>query len=169
MSSAHEPVEGPDEQDIPVAGDVDEDLEDDGDEEPASEESDEPEADDDDDDDDDGEVDANEDIEQSDFGPPFEARSFGGEFVWADAASYTCKILRVRAGEKVLVSTRGRRDMVVMLTGGRAVLEVLEREGEGVDRVEMLPAAPVHVHPEREHRLVALTEVEMFTVYSRIE
>lgn len=105
--------------------------------------------------------------EDSDFGPPFESRSFGGEFVWADAEAYTCKILRVRAGEKVLVSTRGRRDMIVMLTGGRAVLEVIE--GEGIDRVEMLPAAPISVHPDREHRLVALTEVEIFTVYSRLD
>lgn len=103
----------------------------------------------------------------SDFGPPFEQRSFGGEFVWADASAYTCKILRVRAGEKVLVSTRGRKDMVVMLTGGRAVLEVIE--GESTDRVEMLPAAPIQVHPDREHRLVALTEVEMFTVYTRLD
>lgn len=105
--------------------------------------------------------------EDSDFGPPFESRSFGGEFVWAEAEAYTCKILRVRAGEKVLVSTRGRRDMVVMLTGGRAVLEVVE--DEGIDRVEMLPAAPISVHPDREHRLVALTEVEIFTVYTRLD
>ncbi|PRP93843.1 hypothetical protein ENSA5_42460 [Enhygromyxa salina] len=102
--------------------------------------------------------------EIDDFGAPFESRSFGGEFVWAKAEGYTCKILRVRAGEKVLVSTRGRKDMIVMLTGGRAILEVLE--GDDIDRVEMLPAAPIHVHPEREHRLVAMTDVEMFTVYS---
>ena len=101
-----------------------------------------------------------------DYGPPFEARSFGGEFVWAEAEGYSCKILRVRAGEKVLVSTRGRKDMVVMLTGGRAVLEVLD--GDEVDRVEILPAAPVPVHPEREHRLIAMTDVEMFTVYTRL-
>jgi hypothetical protein len=33
----------------------------------------------------------------------------------------------------------------------------------------MLPAAPIQVHPDREHRLVALTEVEMFTVYTRLD
>jgi len=105
--------------------------------------------------------------EFDDYGEPFEPRSFGGEFVWAEGEAFTCKILRVRAGEKVLVSTRGRKDMTVMLTGGRAVLEVIE--GEDVDRVEMLPAAPIQVHPDREHRLVAMTEVEMFTVYSPLE
>jgi hypothetical protein len=105
--------------------------------------------------------------ELDDYGEPFEARSFGGEFVWAEGDAFTCKILRVRAGEKVLVSTRGRKDMTVMLTGGRAILEVIE--GEDVDRVEMLPAAPIQVHPDREHRLVAMTEVEMFTVYSPLE
>jgi hypothetical protein len=105
--------------------------------------------------------------EFDDYGDPFEPRSFGGEFVWAAGVAYTCKILRVRAGEKVLISTRGRKDMTVMLTGGRAILEVLE--GDEIDRVEMLPSAPVRVHPEREHRLVAMTEVEMFTVYSPYE
>ncbi len=158
MQNADEPVEPPDDPEARVseADDVSEvDADDDDDEE-----------------DDDAERVADESEsdaldEDSDFGPPFESRSFGGEFVWADAAAYTCKILRVRAGEKVLVSTRGRRDMVVMLTGGRAVLEVIE--GEGIDRVEMLPAAPIAVHPDREHRLVALTEVEMFTVYTRLD
>lgn len=116
---------------------------------------------------DDAEAEEADDQEQDDYGEPFDARSFGGEFVWAKAKGYTCKILRVRAGEKVLVSTRGRQDMVVMLTGGRAVLEVLD--GDETDRVEMMPAVPVRVHPEREHRLVAMTEVEMFTVYSVIE
>jgi hypothetical protein len=105
--------------------------------------------------------------EGDDYGEPFETRSFGGEFVWAQGDAFTCKILRVRAGEKVLVSTRGRKDMTVMLTGGRAVLEVIE--GEDVDRVEMLPAAPISIHPEREHRLVAMTEVEMFTIYSPLD
>lgn len=108
-----------------------------------------------------------EDDEADDYGEPFEPRSFGGEFVWAEGEAFTCKILRVRAGEKVLVSTRGRKDMTVMLTGGRAILEVIE--GDEVDRVEMLPAAPIQIHPDREHRLVAMTEVEMFTVYSPLE
>lgn len=117
--------------------------------------------------DDEEEIEAEGDDEFDDYAEPFESRSFGGEFVWAEGDSFTCKILRVRAGEKVLVSTRGRKDMTVMLTGGRAILEVIE--GEDVDRVEMLPAAPIQVHPDREHRLVAMTEVEMFTVYSPLE
>lgn len=118
-------------------------------------------------DDEDEDVEVEDADEFDDYGEPFEPRSFGGEFVWAEGQTFTCKILRVRAGEKVLVSTRGRKDMTVMLTGGRAVLEVIE--GEDVDRVEMLPAAPIQVHPDREHRLVAMTEVEMFTVYSPLE
>ena len=46
---------------------------------------------------------------------------------------------------------------------------VVSIDGDETDRVEMMPAAPVRVHTEREHRLVAMTEVEMFTVYSVIE
>ena len=95
---------------------------------------------------------------------PFTPRDFGGEFVWADAPGYTSKILRVLPGKNVIVSTRGRKDMVAMLTGGRAVLEVIEEDE--VDRVELLPGAPIAIMPGREYRLVAMTEVELFTAYS---
>jgi hypothetical protein len=99
-----------------------------------------------------------------DYGTPFEGKSFGGEFVWAQAETYTSKILRVRAGQKVEVSTRGRRDMFAMLTGGRAILEVIT--GDEVDPVELMPASPISISPDHEYRLVAVTEVELFTIYA---
>lgn len=100
-----------------------------------------------------------------DYGPPFERRSFGGEFVWGQAPGYTAKVLRVRAGEVVAISTKGRRDMVVMLTGGRGLLET--RADENIDRVELMPATPIQVaEGEVAYRLVAMTDVEMFTIYS---
>lgn len=105
------------------------------------------------------------DPSDDDYGPPFERRSFGGEFVWAQAPGYTAKVLRVRAGEVVAISTRGRRDMVLMLTGGRALLET--RAEDSVDRVELLPATPITVaEGEHAYRLVAVTDVELFTIYS---
>ncbi|MCA9705985.1 MAG: hypothetical protein KDK70_09080 [Myxococcales bacterium] len=104
------------------------------------------------------------DADDSDFGPPFAPKTFGGAFVWARGESYTCTVLRVKEGENVVVSTQGRRDMVVMLTGGRGVLEV--SDGSEIDRVELLPAAPVSISPDRGYRLLAMTEVELFTVYS---
>jgi hypothetical protein len=113
-----------------------------------------------------GDVDARAaDPTDDDYGPPFEARSFGGEFVWAQAPGYTAKVLRVRAGENVAISTKGRRDMVVMLTGGRALLET--RGDENIDRVELLPATPVAIaEGEVAYRLVAVTDVELFTIYA---
>ena len=51
----------------------------------------------------DGEEEVEDDDEFDDYGEPFESRSFGGELVWAEGEAFTCKILRVRAGEKVLV------------------------------------------------------------------
>ncbi|MEM9461419.1 MAG: hypothetical protein AAGF11_45060 [Myxococcota bacterium] len=104
------------------------------------------------------------DPEDSDFGPPFSPKTFGGAFVWARGESYTCTVLRVKEGENVIVSTQGRRDMVVMLTGGRGVLEV--NDGKDIDRVELLPAAPVSISSDRAYRLLAVTEVELFTVFS---
>lgn len=100
-----------------------------------------------------------------DYGPPFEARSFGGEFVWAQTPGYTAKVLRVRAGENVAISVKGRKDMVVMLTGGRGMLET--RGDDNIDRVELLPATPVTIaEGEVVYRLVAMTDVEMFTIYA---
>ena len=108
--------------------------------------------------------DASEEDEFDDYGAPFEGRSFGGEFVWANTPSFTAKILRVRPGENVVVSTQGRKDMFAMLTGGRGVLEV--RTNDGTDRVELLPASPIPILPDNAYRLIALTEVELFTVYA---
>jgi hypothetical protein len=107
--------------------------------------------------------------DEDDDGPGelFTARDFGGEFVWAEAPGYTSKILRVKPGKNVIVSTRGRKDMIAMLTGGRAVLEVIE--GDDVDRVELMPGAPIVIEPDRDYRLVALTEVELFTIYSPLD
>jgi len=102
--------------------------------------------------------------EDSDFGPPFTAKSFGGAFVWARGDQYVATVLRVKEGENVVVSTQNRKDMHVMLTGGRGILEV--HDGTELDRVELLPAAPVFIDPGRNYRLVAMTEVELFTVYS---
>lgn len=105
------------------------------------------------------------DPSDDDYGPPFERRSFGGEFVWGQAPGYTAKVLRVRAGEVVAISTKGRRDMVVMLTGGRGLLET--RTDENADRVELMPATPVTIaEGEVVYRLVAVTDVEMFTLYT---
>ena len=100
-----------------------------------------------------------------DFGPPFSAKTFGGAFVWARGDSYVCTVLRVKEGENVVVSTAGRKDMVVMLTGGRAVLEVGMPDGD-IDRVELMPAAPVNVEADKTYRLLAVTEVELFTVFA---
>ena len=102
--------------------------------------------------------------DDADFGPPFAPKSFGGAFVWAKADGYVATLLRLRAGKHVPVSTRERKDMHLMLLGGRAVLEVVS--DEGTDRVELLPAAPVAIHPGRRHRVLALTEAELLTVYT---
>jgi len=102
--------------------------------------------------------------DESDYGPPFEPKSFGGELVWAQAPGFVAKILRVRAGEIVKVSTQGRRDMFVMLSGGRGVLET--RDEDNTERVELIPAVATPILPRVEYRLVALTEVELMTIYS---
>ncbi len=104
--------------------------------------------------------------EYDDYGPPFIKRSFGGEFCWAKAPGYIAKILRVQPGENVIVSTRNRSDMVVMLTAGRAVMEM--RDPDSVDRVELMPAEPMAITEDHDFRLIALTDVELMTIYTQL-
>ncbi len=99
-----------------------------------------------------------------DFGAPFVPKTFGGAFVWARGEGFVATVLRVKEGKSVPVATQNRRDMYVMLTGGLAVVEV--DDGEEVDRVELVPAEPLLIDPANRYRLVAMTEVEIFTVYS---
>lgn len=105
------------------------------------------------------------DGEVDDFGPPFVPKTFGGAFVWAKGEGFITTVLRIKEGKSVPVSTQNRHDMHVMLTGGRAVLEV--DDGEEVDRVELVPAGPLAIDPANRYRLIAMTEVEIFTVYSQ--
>ncbi|MCR9161278.1 MAG: hypothetical protein ACE37F_12545 [Nannocystaceae bacterium] len=104
--------------------------------------------------------------EADDFGPPFTPKTFGGAFVWAKGDGFVTTVLRVKEGKSVPVATQNRRDMHVMLTGGRAVLEV--DDGNEVDRVELMPAGPLLIDPANRYRLIAMTEVEIFTVYTQV-
>jgi len=100
------------------------------------------------------------------FGPPFVPKTFGGAFVWAKGEGFVTTVLRIKAGKSVPVATTNRQDMHVMLTGGRAVLEV--DDGTEVDRIELVPAGPLLIDPVHRYRLIAMTEVEIFTVYTQL-
>jgi hypothetical protein len=111
-----------------------------------------------------GEDDQSKEARADGIGAPFVEKTFGAALVWARGPGYVATVLRVREGENVVVSTRNRRDMNVMLTGGRALLEM--HDGTEIDRVELMPATPVFIEPGRDYRLLAMTEVELFTVYT---
>ena len=98
------------------------------------------------------------------YGAPFTARSYGGEVVWAECEAYVSKVMRIRASEVVVISTKNRSAMVVMLTGGRAVLEI-EADGD-MQMQELEPAAPVEIAEDTRYRLVAMTDVELFTIFA---
>lgn len=103
---------------------------------------------------------------EADYGPPFTARSFGGELVWARCETFETKVLRIRPGEVVAISTKGRHNFTAMLTGGRAVLEVRSEHGQStLEHRELLPAVPVEIPADGIYRVVALSEVEIFVAY----
>lgn len=84
--------------------------------------------------------------------------------VWAQGEGFTAKILRVRAGEKVRVTGKGRRDMHVMLSGGRACLA--SNDAGATEPQELLAGQPVRIGPDSEYRLIAMTDTELLSVYA---
>lgn len=95
----------------------------------------------------------------------FVSRSFGGEMIWAQGSAFVAKILRVRAGENVRVTGKGRRDMHVMLSGGRACLQ---KKGEDApsEAQELLAGQSVRIGAQCEYRLIAMTDTELLSIYS---
>lgn len=98
----------------------------------------------------------------------FVSRSFGGEMVWAKGGAFVAKILRVRAGEKVRVTSKGRRDMHVMLSGGRACLQKSDEQAPAEPQ-ELLAGQSVRIGEQCEYRLIAMTDTELLSIYSPLD
>lgn len=96
----------------------------------------------------------------------FSARSFGGDMVWAQGEGFVAKILRVRAGEKVRVTGKSRKDMHIMLSGGRASLE--SNDASPGEPKELLPGHPVSIARDSEYRLIAMTDAELLSIYTPV-
>lgn len=88
--------------------------------------------------------------------------------VWAQGSAFVAKILRVRAGEKVRVTGKGRRDMHVMLSGGRACLQKNDEEAS-CEPQELLAGQSVRIGEQCEYRLIAMTDTELLSIYSPID
>lgn len=96
----------------------------------------------------------------------FNSRSFGGEMVWAHGEAFVAKILRVRAGEKVRVTGKDRKDMHIMLSGGRACLQDSQKGAS--EPKELLAGQSVRIGPDQEYRLIAMTDTELLSIYSPV-
>lgn len=89
-------------------------------------------------------------------------KPWGYELIWARTDRYIGKLLHIRKGEKLSLQYHQRKEETVYLQSGRLVL-VLD-QGTGLVETEIKPGESRHIPPLTKHRMIALTDCDIFEV-----
>jgi mannose-6-phosphate isomerase len=90
-------------------------------------------------------------------------KPWGHEIIWAEAASYVGKILRIKAGERLSLQYHEVKEETILISRGRMQLEHY-REGEAPRILEMKPGDAFHIPPRLRHRMIAVEDTDVFEV-----
>ena len=85
------------------------------------------------------------------------------EFIWAETPVYVGKILHIKKGEQLSLQYHRVKDETIMVLTGCMAFEFFE-DGQPVQRRELKPREPVHIHPGLRHRMIALTDCDVVEV-----
>jgi mannose-6-phosphate isomerase len=89
-------------------------------------------------------------------------KPWGHEIIWAETSRYVGKILFIKAGHRLSRQFHHVKDETIMVERGEMDLELGAPPNVEVRR--MLPRQPFHVTPGTIHRMVAVTDCEIFEV-----
>jgi mannose-6-phosphate isomerase-like protein (cupin superfamily) len=89
-------------------------------------------------------------------------KPWGHEIVWAETQHYVGKILFIKAGHKLSRQYHTVKDETIMVESGEMDFEIGAPPNVEVRRLEH--REPFHVTPGTIHRMVAVTDVEVFEV-----
>ena len=89
-------------------------------------------------------------------------KPWGHEIIWARTDRYVGKLLHIRQGHKLSLQYHHRKDETIYLQTGRLLFVV--DEGAGLKEQEMKPGDAFHIRPMMKHRMVALTDCDIFEV-----
>lgn len=90
-------------------------------------------------------------------------KPWGNELIWAETERYVGKILHIKAGERLSLQYHVKKDETIMVLTGCMAFEFFE-DGQPVQRRELKPREPVHIHPGLRHRMIALTDCDVVEV-----
>ena len=91
-------------------------------------------------------------------------KPWGYELHWAKTERYVGKLIHVNAGHALSLQYHNQKDETIFLWSGRMLFEIGEREGEPLTKRELQPGEAVHITPKTVHRMIAVTDCDIFEV-----
>jgi mannose-6-phosphate isomerase-like protein (cupin superfamily) len=90
------------------------------------------------------------------------SKPWGYEIVWAETERYVGKVLHIDAGQKLSRQYHRKKDETFFVQSGEMDLEI----GQGAELrvVHMRARESFHCPPHTVHRMVAVTDVDVFEV-----
>lgn len=89
-------------------------------------------------------------------------KPWGHEVIWAETKQYVAKILHIKAGHRLSRQYHRTKEETLRVQGGELRLEI--GQGPCVESRAMQAGDVFHVLPGIVHRMVAVTDVEVFEV-----
>ena len=90
-------------------------------------------------------------------------KPWGHEEIWAETELYVCKILRIRQGCRLSLQHHAVKDETLRVAQGRLQLSLEDAAGHLTVR-ELGPGDTARIRPLRRHRILAITDVEVYEV-----
>lgn len=90
-------------------------------------------------------------------------KPWGYELIFAKTKDYVGKILHVKKGHQLSLQYHQEKEETIYLQSGRLKFVFEEKKGELKD-VDMRPGDAHHIPPQRQHRMIALEDCDIFEV-----
>lgn len=90
-------------------------------------------------------------------------KPWGYELIWARTGDYVGKVLHVNKGHQLSLQYHRTKEETIYLQSGHMTLMFEESPGTLV-AVDMLPGDVHHIPPNRQHRMIAVEDCDIFEV-----
>ena len=90
-------------------------------------------------------------------------KPWGHEIIWAVTKDYVGKILFIKAGHQLSLQFHKVKEETIYIQSGEMRF-VIENEHGQLEEVLLTKGKSHHILPNRKHRMIAVTDVEVFEV-----
>ncbi len=94
-------------------------------------------------------------------------KPWGHELIWAETDRYVGKVLHIKAGEQLSLQYHRKKEETLLVWQGRLRFESGPLDAAGQPKItarELGPGESAHVTPGLVHRMVAVTDCDIFEV-----